>query len=217
MDGVAHDLIARLGPSGAVRSRDLVRRVDRHTVARWVRQGRLLRPHPGVLVLPDRADGGAHSELEIWGVDRVLSGPGMPRFVRQLPAAPAYGNVRLDAALPELRVAIEFDGAAFHGDPGARERDIRRDVALAALGWVVLRSGPLQGPAEPASGGGQGVLLLCRSAIGAGCAVMCASGVRASAECAAGAHSRRHRMSRTGLTTSPVAVSAAAWLISASG
>jgi very-short-patch-repair endonuclease len=36
-------------------------------------------------------------------------------------------------------VAIELDGAAFHGDPAAWEWDIRRDVALAALGWVVLR------------------------------------------------------------------------------
>jgi very-short-patch-repair endonuclease len=274
---VAHDLAALLGPAGAVRSADLLGCVDRHTVARWVRRGRLLRPHPGVLVLPERVDdwrtralagvlatdgalshwsalalwrrapttgpvhvsvpagrkalrspglvvhrvrlldvdrigglpvtglsravvdswglalgaggrvrdvetaraavittirerqvrpaelqaavavrpalpgradlldlvdrvaGGSHSELEIWGVDHVLTGPGMPRFVRQFPVALPHGNVRLDAAMPHLRVAIELDGAAFHGDPAARERDIRRDVALAALGWVVLR------------------------------------------------------------------------------
>jgi very-short-patch-repair endonuclease len=274
---VAHDLVALLGPAGAVRSEDLQRRVDRHTVARWTRRGRLLRPHPGVLVLPERGDewstralagvlatggtlshwsalalwrrgpttgpvhvsvsagrralrspglvvhrvrlldpdrigglpvtglsravvdswglalgaggrvrdvetaraavittirerqvrpaelraavaarpalpgraellglvtkveGGSHSELEIWGVDHVLTGPGMPRFVRQFPVALPHANVRLDAAIPHLRVAIELDGAAFHGDPAARERDIRRDVALAALGWVVLR------------------------------------------------------------------------------
>jgi very-short-patch-repair endonuclease len=274
---MAHDLVALLGPAGAVRAEELLRRVDRHTVARWVRRGRLLRPHPGVLVLPERADdwstralagvlatggtlshwsalalwrrgpttgpvhvsvssgrralrspglvvhrvqlldadrigglpvtglpravvdswglarragsplrdietaraavittirerqvkpaellaavsvrpalprradlldlvtkvaGGSHSELEIWGVDHVLDGPGMPRFVRQLRIALPHGNVRLDAAVPHLRVAIELDGAAFHGDPAARERDTRRDVALAALGWVVLR------------------------------------------------------------------------------
>lgn len=274
---VAHDLITLLGPSGVVRAEDLMRSVDRHTVARWVRRGRLLRPHPGVLVLPDRVDdwrtqalaavlatdgalshwsalalwrrgpttmpvhvsvpaarralrspglvvhrvrlldsdrigglpvtdlpravvdswglaqgscgrvrevelaraavistirerqlkpaalraaaaarpalpgradlldlvtkveGGSHSELEIWGVDHVLTGPGMPAFVRQFPVVLPHALVRLDAAMPHLRVAIELDGAAFHGDPVARERDIRRDVALAALGWVVLR------------------------------------------------------------------------------
>ena len=32
-----------------------------------------------------------------------------------------------------------MDGAAFHGSADARERDTRRDVALATLGWVVLR------------------------------------------------------------------------------
>ena len=41
--------------------------------------------------------------------------------------------------MPELKVAVELDGAAFHGSAAARERDTRRDVALAALGWVVLR------------------------------------------------------------------------------
>lgn len=274
---MAHDLVALLGPSGVVRSEDLVRRVDRHTVARWVRGRRVLRPHPGVLVLPERWDdwwtralagvlaadgvlshwsalalwrhapktgpvhvsvpsvrkaprssglvvhrvahmdpvrvgglpvtdlprtivdswgvalgrggrvrdvetaraavittirerqvkpaqlrldvarrpalpgraglvdligkveGGSHSELEIWGVAHVLTGPGMPRFVRQFPVALPHADVRLDAAIPELRVAIELDGAAFHGSPEARERDTRRDVALAGLGWVVLR------------------------------------------------------------------------------
>ena len=69
----------------------------------------------------------------------MLTGSGMPRFVRQFPVTLPHGNVKLDAAIPELRVAIELDGAAFHGDQIARERDIRRDVALAALGWVVLR------------------------------------------------------------------------------
>ncbi|NEK87086.1 hypothetical protein GCU60_15200 [Blastococcus saxobsidens] len=38
-------------------------------------------------------------------------------------------------------VALVFDGAAFHGDLAARERDLRRDSAPAALGWMVLRFG----------------------------------------------------------------------------
>jgi very-short-patch-repair endonuclease len=82
---------------------------------------------------------GCQSELEIWGVREILNGPGMPRFVQQHPVALASGTVRLDAAIPELKVAVELDGAAFHGSAEARERDTRGDAALAARGWVVLR------------------------------------------------------------------------------
>jgi very-short-patch-repair endonuclease len=49
------------------------------------------------------------------------------------------GPVLLDAAWPEVELAIELDGAAFHGSQEARERDLRRDAALAALGWLVIR------------------------------------------------------------------------------
>ncbi|NEK60248.1 DUF559 domain-containing protein [Geodermatophilus sabuli] len=82
---------------------------------------------------------GCQSELEIWGVQEVLRGPGLPRFSHQHRVVLPSGTVYLDAAVPELRVAVELDGAAFHGSAAARERDTRRDVALAALGWVVLR------------------------------------------------------------------------------
>ncbi len=82
---------------------------------------------------------GCQSELEIWGVRHVLQGPGMPRFVQQHPVVLPFATVHLDAAVPALQVAVELDGAAFHGSAAARERDTRRDVALAALGWVVLR------------------------------------------------------------------------------
>jgi very-short-patch-repair endonuclease len=274
---VAHDLAAVLGPDGVARTADLARRVDRHTVSAWVRQKRVLRPYPGVVVLPERweewptralaavlatagvlshtsalaawlvlpkegpihvsipaarravrgagltvhrvrplavdqlgpypvtslpravidtwahahgksggrrsseqaravvidtmrerrvtalalrneltsrpalpgrralvgllelVEQGCESELEIWGVRNVLQGPGMPRFIQQHPVQLPWGAVRLDAAVPELKVAVELDGAAFHGSAAARERDTRRDTALAARGWVVLR------------------------------------------------------------------------------
>jgi len=274
---VAHDLTQLLGPDGVARSSSLTQHLDRHTIDGWVARGRLLRPYPGVVVLPERAqewstralaavyatDGtlshtsalgvwlvapkagrvhvsvpagrravrghglsvhrvqrlptdrlgefpvtplpralvdtwafvcrrsaapqaveqaraaiidtlrnrqvrvhelrteaslqptlpgrreltslvdlieqGCQSELEIWGVREVLSGPGMPRFVQQYAVVLPFGRVHLDAALPELKIAVELDGAAFHGSPEARERDLRRDAALAALGWVVLR------------------------------------------------------------------------------
>ena len=274
---MAHDPAALLGPDGVARTVDLARRVDRHTVSAWVRQRRLLRHYPGLVVLPERwhewqtqamaavlATGGAlshtsalsvwrllpqegpihvsvpagrrslrgpgltvhrvrpvvldrlgpfpvttlpravtdtwglahgragsrgakeraraavietirdrrlasrelraelaarpavagrralvdllglveqgcQSELEIWGVRQVLLGPGMPRFVQQHRVQLPWTTVRLDAAVPDLKVAVELDGAAFHGSAEARERDTRRDAALAARGWVVLR------------------------------------------------------------------------------
>lgn len=91
--------------------------------------------------LLDLIAGGCESELEIWGVTRVLPGPPrLPSWVQQYPIRLGDGRrVRLDAAYPEARVAVELDGAAFHGSRAARERDLRRDSALAALGWVVLR------------------------------------------------------------------------------
>jgi very-short-patch-repair endonuclease len=275
--GVAHDVAALLGTDGVARTADLARKVDRHSVDAWVRARRLLRPYPGVVVLPaafddwrtralaavyatdgvlshtsalavwrlaqqrdpvhvsvragrralrrpglvvhrvqdlvphrlgpypvtdlaralvdtwglaagrdggrrlmdlaraavitalrdrrvrpdalaveidrrpalpgraglrrlvDLVRSGSHSELEIWGVQHVLTGPGMPRITRQYAVSLPFATVHLDAAIPELRIAIELDGAAFHGSAEDRERDTRRDAALSALGWVVLR------------------------------------------------------------------------------
>ncbi|SDM25154.1 hypothetical protein SAMN05660642_02013 [Geodermatophilus siccatus] len=58
---------------------------------------------------------GCRSELEIWGVRHVLRAPGMPRIVQQYPVGLPFGTVHLDAAIPDLRIAIEMDGAAFTG------------------------------------------------------------------------------------------------------
>lgn len=82
---------------------------------------------------------GCQSELEIFGVRHVLAIPGLPPVRQQHRIVLPDGPVFLDAAWPEVKLAVELDGAAFHGSPEARERDLRRDAALAALGWVVLR------------------------------------------------------------------------------
>lgn len=143
----------------------------------------------------------------------------MPRFARQVPVALTSGNVRLDAAVPRLRVTIELDGAAFHGDPAAREGDTRRDVSLAALRWVVLRSGSLQGPVASLRGAGAGgpstALLGIRRRL-AGDVRMWRTGVVRTLH-AGTSPAGSHGMSRTGFTTSPVWVSAAARSMSASG
>jgi hypothetical protein len=84
---------------------------------------------------------GCESELEIRGLRDVVTVPGLPAPQLQYRVDLPGGPVLLDAAWPELKIAVEFDGAAFHGRPADRERDLRRDAALAALGWVVLRFG----------------------------------------------------------------------------
>ncbi|MGY1673243.1 DUF559 domain-containing protein [Geodermatophilus sp. SYSU D00710] len=43
---------------------------------------------------------------------------------------------RVDLALPEHRLAVEYDGA-WHGEPGQLARDRRRLTRLTAAGWRV--------------------------------------------------------------------------------
>ena len=63
----------------------------------------------------------------------------MPASTCQVPVKLPFGTVYLDRYFDRERLAVELDGAAFHGSPGQRERDIRRDAALAALGIQVVR------------------------------------------------------------------------------
>jgi very-short-patch-repair endonuclease len=84
---------------------------------------------------------GCQSELEIWGCLHVLRGPGMPRFVQQRRITVGGEVFLLDAAYDEVKLAVEMDGAAWHGSRQQRERDIRRDALLATVGWQTLRFG----------------------------------------------------------------------------
>ncbi len=84
---------------------------------------------------------GCQSELELFGLRHVFSGPAFAGMRSQCPVRLGARTVYLDLAAEDLRVGIELDGAAYHDGAGARERDRRRDVALAAAGWVVLRFG----------------------------------------------------------------------------
>lgn len=121
----------------AVRTRAVPASAVRRASARLVR-------HAGraeLAALLELVERGCQSELEVFGVQHVLPGPpAVPRYVQQLRVTLPDGRAaELDAAWPEALVAVELDGAAFHGSREARERDLRRDSALAALGWVVLR------------------------------------------------------------------------------
>ena len=82
---------------------------------------------------------GCQSELEIWGCLNVLRAPGMPPFLQQRRITVGGQLFLLDAAYDEVKLAVEMDGAAWHGSREQRERDIRRDSLLATIGWQTLR------------------------------------------------------------------------------
>ena len=82
---------------------------------------------------------GCQSELEIWGCLQVLRAPGMPPFVQQRSLVVAGERFTFDAAYDDVLLAVEMDGAAWHGSSDQRERDIRRDALAATLGWQTLR------------------------------------------------------------------------------
>jgi very-short-patch-repair endonuclease len=84
---------------------------------------------------------GCQSELEIWGCLNVLRATGMPPFVQQRPITVAGERFVLDAAYEDVLLAVEMDGAAWHGSRQQRERDIRRDALLATIGWQTMRFG----------------------------------------------------------------------------
>jgi len=84
-------------------------------------------------------EAGCESPLEIWGLTHVFAVPGLRHGVRQYVVRTPAGRYRVDLAYVAERVAVELDGWAFHSSRADRERDMRRDAALAAAGWLTLR------------------------------------------------------------------------------
>lgn len=85
--------------------------------------------------------GDPRSESRMESVSRwVLIAGGLPAPELQFVVTDADGSfvARLDLAYPELRIAIEFDGA-IHRDADVFARDLRRQNRLVAAGWTVLR------------------------------------------------------------------------------
>jgi very-short-patch-repair endonuclease len=89
------------------------------------------------LLSPLRA--GCHSELELWGYLYVFDVPGLRHARRQVLVRVGGRAFYLDMAYEEERFAVELDGRAHHGAPDQWERDIRRDLALATIGWQTIR------------------------------------------------------------------------------
>lgn len=73
------------------------------------------------------------------GHQKVFSDRRLPRSTTQL-RLEADGRVfYLDRAFAVELLAVELDGTAYHGGRGERERDVRRDAALARLDWLTVR------------------------------------------------------------------------------
>jgi len=68
----------------------------------------------------------------------LLHAAGVPAPELQHVIRTVSGEFRADFAWPELKVLVEFDGAV-HREGGVFVRDLRRQNALVAAGWTVLR------------------------------------------------------------------------------
>lgn len=88
------------------------------------RAGQLLR------AAMDRADSAAERELL-----RLLREAAVPGVVRGMP----FQGWFVDIAFPDARVAVEVDGWAWHVDAERFRADRRKQNALVAAGWIVLR------------------------------------------------------------------------------
>lgn len=82
---------------------------------------------------------GVRSELEAHGVLNVFRHRSLPPSVGQYRMKLPAKTISLDRAWPEVKLAVELDGARHHTSPEDRRADLERDREMAALGWVVLR------------------------------------------------------------------------------
>ena len=88
-------------------------------------------------------DGSAESPQES-RLRMILIAGGLPRPVCQHEVFDARGTfvARLDLAYPERQLAIEYEGD-HHRNREVFQKDLRRINRLRALGWTVLRFGPV--------------------------------------------------------------------------
>ncbi|MGE2688366.1 DUF559 domain-containing protein [Mycolicibacterium pulveris] len=80
------------------------------------------------------ADDGARSEAERILV-KLLKNARITGWKTNYPV----GGFKVDVAFPDLKIAIEVDGWAFHSDSEVFVKDRQRQNVIALLGWQVLR------------------------------------------------------------------------------
>lgn len=89
--------------------------------------------------LLDRTGDRAHSELERAG-GTILRAAGITCFEPNRVVVLSTGRtVELDLADARRKIAIEFDGYAYHSDPYRHRADLRRQNELLADGWTIRR------------------------------------------------------------------------------
>jgi hypothetical protein len=79
--------------------------------------------------------GGSDSEVRMV---RALVAAGLPRPVQQHRVGTAERTYRLDAAYPEYRVGLEYEGFEFHTSRTAFDDRYERDRALRVAGWLLV-------------------------------------------------------------------------------
>ena len=84
-------------------------------------------------------EAGCRSALEIWGYERVFTGPGFERLRWQVPVCAKGRRYWLDAFDEDTLTNFELDGAKYHDKPSHRGRDVRRDADLAEIGIHAVR------------------------------------------------------------------------------
>jgi very-short-patch-repair endonuclease len=96
-------------------------------------------------LLDERSESPQESKL------RVILLRGGVSTIANFPIRTSGGfSYRVDLAIPELRVVIEYQSDEFHSDPIARRRDMTRRARLEADGWFVmeLNADDLANPSE---------------------------------------------------------------------
>jgi len=82
------------------------------------------------------APGGSDQEVEICG---WIVAAGLPKPVQQHRIRLGKRNIRVDAAYPDLKIAVEYDGWESHRGRNPFDDDRARDNQLEVRGWIVLR------------------------------------------------------------------------------
>lgn len=76
-------------------------------------------------------------EVQFWAAYQQLN----PRELRGLVREYKVGPYRIDFALPRRKIGIELDGYATHSSTADIANDRRRQRALEARGWYIIRFG----------------------------------------------------------------------------
>ena len=96
------------------------------------------RGRPAIITALRDVLGGSRSELELLLLD-VLRTAGLPMPKLNWPLRLGGRRAWLDACYPELRIAIEIDGRAYHLLSEDWESDLARQNDIVLDGWLILR------------------------------------------------------------------------------